>query len=166
MPKNAMFSFISIPRNAGELSGLREYRMKCPFARAALTVLALCQYSESPDDAVEMLDLLSGPGALSPADVSQLRRSLIGREYVPFSFFADAVPENGYEPSLPLTISIKDTSFSYREPGYATLYVLSSGAETPRSIRLKKEESSGEWFLWDQKLLEPICEPGQSIPCK
>lgn len=86
MPKNTMFSFISIPRNTKELCAMPEYHMKNPFARAALTVLVLCQYSFSLDDTVEMLNLLSGPSTLSSADISLLQKSLDGREYIPYSF--------------------------------------------------------------------------------
>ena len=164
MPKNTKFSFISIPRNAKELCAMPEYHMKSPFARAALTVLVLCQCTSSLDDTVEMLNLLLGPSALSTADISKLQKELNGREYIPYSYFANATPENGYEPSLPLVIAIRDTAFSYQEPGYATLYVQSSGAETPRSIQLRKKESTGEWFLWEQKLLDPIEEPQGSDP--
>lgn len=166
MPKNTMFSFISIPRNTKELCAMPEYHMKNPFARAALTVLVLCQYSFSLDDTVEMLNLLSGPSTLSSADISLLQKSLDGREYIPYSFFANATPENGYEPSLPFVISVRDTTFSYKMPGYVTLYVQSSGAETPRMIQLRKKESTGEWFLWEQKLLDPIQEPYCCDPYK
>lgn len=166
MPKNTMFSFISIPRNAKELCAMPEYHMKSPFARAALTVLVLCHYSISPEDTIEMLNLLLGPSTLSAADISALSKSLNEHEYIPYSFFANATPENGYEPSLPFVISVKDTTFSYTEPGFVTVYVQSSGAETSRSIKLRKKESTGEWFLWDQKLLDPIQKPQKHDPYK
>ena len=128
MPKSTLFSLTSIPRKPKELCEMPEFEMKCPFVRAALTILALRQYSFSPDDSIEMLELLAGPGSFSVSDLSLLRKKLDGREYIPFSFFANATPENAYDPSLPLTISVKDTAFSYKKDGYATLYVQSSGA--------------------------------------
>ena len=166
MPKNTMFSFTSIPRNTKELSEMPEYSMKSPFARAALTVLVLCQYAISPDDTIEMLNLLSGPSALSSAEISKMQKKLNGHEYIPYSFFENAVPANGYEPSLPFLIAVKDTAFSYNEPGYVTLYVKSSGAQTPRLIQLRKKESTEEWFLWHHDLLDPIEEPQRYDPYK
>lgn len=161
-----MFSFVGIPRNTKELCRMPEYHLKNPFARAALTVLALCRYSSSPEDAIEMLDLLSGPKDLSADEISLLKKSLNGMEYIPYSYFEDATPENGYEPSLPFTLLIREIMFSYRQPGYVTLYIQSSGDETPRWIQLRKKESTGEWFLWEQKLLDPVQEPQEQDPYK
>lgn len=166
MPKNTMFSFTSIPRNIKDLSVMPEYEMRDPFARAALTVLVLCQYSTSPEDTVEMLNLLAGPAPLTLVDVEEMKQQLVGREYIPQSYFVGATPENGYEPSLPLLIAVRDTTFSYKKTGYAALYVQSSGDETPRLIQLRKKESTGEWFLWGHKLLEPIKEPLRYDPYK
>lgn len=159
MLKNTIFSFTYIPQNIDELIMMPEYKLKCPFARAALTAIVLCQYSTSPADTIEMLNHLSGPCVLSLKETWELEKKLQGREYIPYSFFAGATPENAYEPYMPYMIKVTGTPFSFREKGFAALYIKSSGDQTPRLIKMRMQESTSEWFLWYQDLLDPIDEP-------
>ena len=164
--KTETFSWDSLPENAEQLAGMAEMALDTPFKAAALTVVALCRYGADPRASVDMLNALKGPTPLSAYEEQFLRDRLAGKAYKPFSFFAGAVPDNDYTPSNPYTLSIRAGASSFSEAGYATLYVQSSGADTPRQIKLREKPSSGQWFLWEQFLLSDIRTPAAADPWK
>ncbi|MGI6168718.1 MAG: DUF6935 domain-containing protein [Christensenellales bacterium] len=74
--------------------------------------------------------------------------------------FYGVTPENNYTPTQPYQITIFDGPYSYQQPGYAKLMIRSSGAESPREIKLSKSLSSaGQWFLWENYLISDIQAP-------
>ena len=156
--------FNSLPRNADELRAMPEAAMTNPFMTAALTVAALCAYGENPAACIEMLNVLKGPQPLSNYDIQFMRDRLTGKTYKPFSFFAGSSPQNNYTPSRPYTITISENPHSFQEQNYATLYIRSSGADSPRPIRLRLQPSSGRWFLFEQFLLSDIRIPASEDP--
>ena len=158
------FSWNSLPQNLDELKALPEAGLKTPEETAALTAAALCAYQKSPDGCREMLAFLKGPAGLSPYEKQFLKDRLNGKEYVPFSYFSGSSPANGYQPSVPYAISaerLPDT-----EEGYAKVSLRSSGADAPRPVRLRRKESSGQWFLEEQFLLADIRKPDREDPWK
>ena len=157
------FSFPLLPENAGSLTLLPEYVCDDPFKTAALTVLALARYAESPDESVEMLNLLRGPRPLSPFDLQFLRDRLTGKPYKVTSFFEGAVPANDYAPRQPYTVTVEDNPYSYQNDGYATLYLRSGGADNPRPVTLRRR-GDGKWLLWEQVLLADIRAPKSEDP--
>ncbi|NLV99377.1 MAG: hypothetical protein GX034_06235 [Clostridiaceae bacterium] len=164
MTKTETFKFTDLPLNLEELKTLAEADLSSPFKTAALTILALCRYEDSPEDAVEMLNFLKGPQALSNYDLQFLRDRLSGKGYKPYSFLEGAAPENNYKAEQPYQISIFDGPYSYKDQGYAKLLLRSSGADSPREILLREKPSSGEWFLWEQYLLSDIRAPQAEDP--
>ena len=48
--------------------------------------------------------------------------------------------------------------------GYLNLYVVCSGADSPRSLKLRNKPSTGQWFLWEQQLLTGIRIPKEADP--
>ena len=99
--RSESFSFSALPKNTEELKALPEASLTSPFAAVALTLLALCRYEESPDDAFEMLNFLKGPEDLSTYEKQFIKERLSEKLYKPRSFFCGAVPENGYIPDVP-----------------------------------------------------------------
>lgn len=156
---NKTFTFSSIPTDASQVQPAKD-----AFEAAALTVLVLCNYKNSPEKTIEMLNVLKGPQPMSQYDMQFLRDRLKGKEYKPFSFFAGSSPENGYTPAMPLTITVEDNPYSYNEQGYAMLYIRSSGADSIRQIKLRTKPSTGEWFLWENYLLSDIRIPVSQDP--
>ena len=159
------FTFSKIPADLAELKTFDEAALKDPFASAALTVLAFCRYPQNADAALSMLEFLKGPAGLSTYDRQFIKDRFSDKDYVPRSYFAGAVPDNDYTPSVPLKITVSDNIHSYQSEGYATLYIASGGADNPRSIRLRIKPSTGQWFADEYGgLLMSIKEPRNKNP--
>ncbi len=158
------FSFASMPRSLTEFQALPETSLDSPFKTAALTVLALCLYKNNVDASLEMLDFLKGPENVSPYEKQFYKERLTGKEYIPFSYFEGATPDNGYTPSLPMTIGIYENPYSFDNENWATLWVKSGGADNMRSIKLRKKPSTGQWFLNDIQCLSEIRLPKEADP--
>lgn len=164
MDKTERFVFDKLPQGITELQEMAEAVLETPFQVAALTVVALCRYGDSPEKACEMLNYLKGPQPLTKHENQFLRDRLAGKSYKPFSFFQGATPENNYTPNKPYTITVSAGPYSFQEEGYAKLMLSSSGADSPRQITLREKPSSGQWFLWEQYLLSDIREPKAADP--
>lgn len=162
--KSESFTFTHIPQNVEELKALPEARLDTAFKTAALTLLALCRYKESVDDALEMLDFLKGPEAVSPYEKQFYKERLYEKEYIPFSYFNGATPANGYTPTEPMTIAVYENPYSFDNENWATLWVKSGGADNMRSVKLRKKPSTGQWFLNDIQCLSEIRLPKEADP--
>lgn len=127
-----------------------------PFEVAALTTLVLCNYKNDVNVTCDMLNVLKGPKTLTPYEIQFLRDRLRGKEYKPYSFFEGATPQNDYTPNKPFTITVSDNPYSYQDENYANLYLKSSGADSSRSIKMRKKPSTGQWFLWEIFILSDI----------
>ena len=155
--------FSALPDTFEEFVALPEAKMSTPFDTAAMTVLAFCFYPENKDLSLRMLDFLKGPQPLSPMDKQFIRDRFMDKDYVPRSYFDGATPENNYLPSEPYTITVSSNPYSYQNEGYATLYIKSGGADSPRSVQLRKAKD-GKWYLWEQFILADIRKPESENP--
>ncbi|MBQ4602439.1 MAG: hypothetical protein IJB24_06200 [Clostridia bacterium] len=153
------FIFTSLPTNLTELMELPEAILNSPYKTAALTLVVLCNYGNDPGLTFEMLDFLKGPENVSEYEKQFIRERLKGKEYKTFSYFKGATPENGYTPIKPYTVSVSENPYSFPDENWATLYVKSSGADSPRGIKLRKKPSTGQWFLNDIQCLSDIRIP-------
>lgn len=160
LSKKATFTFEKLPESLEEMKALPEITMDDPFKTAALTVCALCVYSKDREKGTEMLNFLRGPRPMSPTDIAFLNDRLMdGRDYVARSYFDGAKPENEYTPNVPYTVKVISNQYSKLENGnYMKLLINSGGADTPRSVTLRKT-GSGTWYLWEQYLLSDIRIP-------
>ena len=111
-----------------------------------------------------MLNFLKGPQPLSPYEKQFLKDRISGKEYIPFSFFQGATPDNDYTPSQPYTITIDTNPYTYQDEGYATMHIKSGGADSVRQVKLRQQGSTGQWFLWEQFLLSDIRQPKSQDP--
>lgn len=165
---NRSFTFESLPQNLEELQALPEADLKDPYAVGALTLVALTRYRDNIDDCIEMLNFLKGPEPLSAYEKQFLRDRLQGKEYKPFSYFKGATPANNYTPSVPYKITVDTNQYSFTKDGsgheWCTVWVTSGGADNPRSIKLRKKNSTGQWFLNDIQCLSDIRTPAAEDP--
>ncbi len=163
--KNICVKFDSFPSSMQEIEVLAG-DFKDPFMISALAVVALCMYSANKELCIEVLNFLKGPTDLSIYEKQFLRDRLVGKEYVPVSYFDGATPDNNYEPSEPLSITVFETgtSMDLIGEGYMQLYLKSGGADSMRAVRLRQKTSTGEWFLWEQYLLPDIRKPKKLDP--
>ena len=157
------FSFDALPDSLSALTALPQAALRTSFDAAALTVLALCVYTTDAPTGIEMLNWLRGPRPLNGMELSFLRdRFRGGKTYLPFSYFAGAVPENRYTPNHPFLLTVFRGQVADAEPGYARLSIRSGGADTPRPIRLRRKKD-GRWLLWEHYLLTDIRRPEEDI---
>lgn len=163
-PKTEAFTFSALPENLSELQALPEAALDSPYKTAALAVCALCAYAADKQIGTQMLNWLRGPRPLTGADISFLNDRFRGeKSYLPFSYFAGAVPENNYTPAMPFTVKVESTANSAAEEGYMKLFIPCGGADSPRPIKLRRK-GDGRWFLWEQYLLTDIRTPKSSDP--
>lgn len=160
MSKKSTFTFEKLPMSLEEMKSLPEISMDDAFKTAALSLLALCAYSVDREAGREMLDFLRGPRPMSPAELQFLNDRLMdGKDYVARSYFEGATPENEYTPTAPYTVKVISNQYSKLEGGnYMQLWIHSGGADSPRSITLRKT-GGGTWYLWEQNLLSDIRIP-------
>ncbi len=158
------FSFAALPTSLTELRALPEAALDTPYKTAALTVAALCRFAEGESAVHEMLDFLKGPEELSGLEKQFLRDRLAGKGYKPLSFFAGATPDNGYAPAVPYQITVSANPYSFDTENWATLYVQSGGADSPRPIKLRKKPSTGQWFLNEIQCLSDVRVPKADDP--
>ena len=153
--------FDALPQSAAEVAPCQT-----PEETAALTVAALVRYTEDQEAGLAMLNVLRGPRPLSPQEIQLLKDQLLkDRDYVARSHFNGATPDNNYTPIEPYSVTVADSVHSYDQENYATLYIRSGGADSPRPITLRKKPSTGEWFLWNHVgLLPGIRVPASQDP--
>ena len=153
------FTFAALPSNVDELKALPEAKMDTAFKTTALVILALNRYDADPDAAVAMLSFLKGPEDFNGKEQGFLKDRLAGKGYKARSFLGGATAENNYTPNTPYTVSVSENPYSFDEENWATMYVISGGADNPRPIKLRKKTSTGEWFLNDIQCLADIRLP-------
>lgn len=158
------FTFSALPQNVAQLQTLPEASLDSAFKTTALTILALCRYEHSPEDAIAMLNFLKGPAEVSGYEKQFIRERPQGKTYIPRSYLTGATPQNGYQPTTPYTVAVSENPYSFDNENWATLYVTSGGADNPRTIKLRKKPSTGQWFLNDIQCLSEIRVPASEDP--
>ena len=115
---------------------------------------------------VAAMNLLRGPKPMTPYDCQFLRDRLRGKVYLPLAYFEGATPENGYQPCVPYTLNVlADPGPQDIEPGYMRVFLKTSGADSPRPMKLRQKASTGEWFLWEySSILSGIRIPAAEDP--
>lgn len=164
--KKKEFSFDSIPTTVDELKALPQANLQDPFGVVALVILAMNNYNSNLDNMIAMMNYLKGPSPLSGLELSRMKDQLSGRDYLMRSYFEGTKPENNYKPTEPYKIIVFDHKDSYdnEKDGYMTLWVKSSGSENDRQVRLRKKQSTGEWFLNEEFLTPGIRTPQEEDP--
>ena len=100
---------------------------------------------------------------MSVMDKQFIQDRFCDKDYVPRSYFEGATPDNNYLPAEPYSIVVSENPYSYQNEGYATLYITSGGADSPRSVQLRKAKD-GKWYLWEQFILADIRKPESENP--
>lgn len=156
-------TFYDLPETLEAFKVMAEAKQDTPFGTAALTVLAFCVYPKNKELSLDMLDFLRGPRPLSVMDKQFIADRFRDKDYVPRSYFEGATPQNDYQPAKPYTIAVSENPYSYQNEGYATLYITSGGADSPRSVQLRLAKD-GKWYLWEQYILADIRKPESENP--
>ena len=64
---------------------------------------------------------------------------------------------------MPYTVTVSENPYSFNEANYATLWIKSSGADTPRQVKMRAK-GGATWYLWEQFLLPDIRIPAEQDP--
>ncbi|MCR5740357.1 MAG: hypothetical protein K6G43_11135, partial [Lachnospiraceae bacterium] len=152
--KKETFTFDRIPETVDEMKALPQANLQNPFGVVALVILAMNNFNRDLDKCKDMLTFLKGPGTLMNQEISRMNDQLKGKDYLMRSYFEGTTPENNYKPTEPYKITVFDHPNSYdnEKDGYVTLWVKSSGSDSDRQVRLRKKQSTGEWFLNEEYL--------------
>ena len=99
-------------------------------------------------------------------DKQFIRDRFRGKEYLMRSYFSGSSPENNYTPVQPYRVVVLENAYSRSQigEGYLNLYVVCSGADSPRPLKLRNKPSTGQWFLWEQQLLTGTRIPKEADP--
>ena len=164
--KKETFTFDRIPETVDELKALPQANLQNPFGVVALVILAMNNFNKDLDKCKDMLAFLKGPGTLMNQEISRMNDQLKGKDYLMRSYFEGTSPENNYKPTEPYKITVFDHPNSYdnEKDGYVTLWVKSSGSDSDRQVRLRKKQSTGEWFLNEEYLTPGIKTPQEADP--
>ncbi|MGN1399414.1 MAG: DUF6935 domain-containing protein [Erysipelotrichaceae bacterium] len=130
-----------------------------PFQVSSCVVMCLCNYADNVDDTIEMINYLKGPSPLTNYDIQFYRDRLADKPYLMESYIAGSSVENNYTADKPYTITVRDNPYSYQEDGYVVLYITSSGADSDRSLKLRKKGDN--WYLWQNSLMVGIRLPNK-----
>lgn len=145
MHKSKTFVFADYPKNADELKKMPELDFSSPLSTAAFAMLVLLEYDESPENTIEMLNVLKGPQPMNGMDVQFLRDRIKGRGYITRSYFEGSSVKNDYTPNVPYKITVSEYAYTYQSEGYAKVQVQSSGADSPRPIELRRRAINGSY---------------------
>ena len=155
--------FDRLPETLEEFKAMPQAALSTPFQTAAMTVLAFCFYPQNPQLSLDMVNYLRGPRPLSGYEQSFIKDRFRDSDYVPRSYFEGATPQNDYLPQEPYRVRMSENPYSYQNQGYATLYIRSGGADSPRSVQLRLAKD-GKWYLWEQFILVGIRQPESQNP--
>ena len=155
--------FDRLPETLEEFKAMPQAALSTPFQTAAMTVLAFCFYPQNPQLSLDMVNYLRGPRPLSGYEQNFIKDRFRDSDYVPRSYFEGATPQNDYLPQEPYRIRVSENPYSYQNQGYATLYIRSGGADSPRSVQLRLAKD-GKWYLWEQFILVGIRQPESQNP--
>jgi len=157
-------TFENLPADLDELKACPLADLKLPYGTAALTVAALNRYEADKAGTHAMVNFLRGPRPMTPFEEQFIRDRLAGKMYVIRSYWAGTSPANNYTPEVPYSVTFYEDPYTYQNAGYCRLNCVSSGADSPRQITMRKKESTGEWFLWENYLLPDIRVPAEADP--
>ena len=138
-----------IPENLQEFEVLAAKGQQ-PECICALLLCALALFERDKEAGTAAMNLLRGPKPMTPYDCQFLRDRLRGKSYLPLAYFEGATPGNNYQPRVPYILNVlADPRPQDVEPGYLRVFLTTSGADSPRPMKLRQKVSTGEWFLWE-----------------
>ena len=159
-------SIQKLPDSLQEFQALSAALGQSPEGKCALFLCAVRLFDKNKDEGTQAMDLLRGPRPMTPYDAQFLRDRLRGKSYLPLAYFEGATPQNGYTPQAPYVLNVlPDSRPQDIEPGYLRVFLKTTGADSPRPIKLRQKASTGAWFLWEySSILSGIRIPAAEDP--
>ncbi|XDD44496.1 hypothetical protein AB3N58_17180 [Leptospira sp. WS60.C2] len=159
-------SFSSEPTTIEEFKTIQAAMATTPEGGAAILVLAMSMYGKNPElgRKAVVLSVLSKnrqksnkPTAIDGVDLGGSDSYLLGQldkyKMVPNGYWKGAEPNNGYTPTLPLTVETYTNPYSGEESsGKIKLFVATRGASTYRPVSVEKDVDG----LWRAKEMSSL----------
>lgn len=141
-------TFDRLPESAEEFRALPQLDLSVPENTCALFLCALNLYVKDRQAGLDALNILRGPRPMLPYDAQVIRDRLMDKQYLPLAYFEGATPANGYTPNVPYVLEVlPDPSPCAGEDGYTSRYLRTTGADSPRPMKLRCKD--GKWYLWE-----------------
>jgi len=147
----------TLPKNIDEFISLRNEIAKSPEGGAAIMIVALILYSHDENFGKQCLtvavtqdQLIEGNYykgyKLLNSQMSLIESQIAHQKYIPNSYINGTSPDNNYElPKNNLTLNFTRNKYSGTEQsGSVKVFVLCSGADTARPVRVEKNDK-GIW---------------------
>ncbi|MBR5341436.1 MAG: hypothetical protein IK151_05875 [Erysipelotrichaceae bacterium] len=157
---------ITFPKIPQDLAEFRSIDRKGDNGRFVTMALLICAYKnwtlDNEDLCAEMMkELMNSPTAGN--SYSNFTRSFVKErmmqnnkwKFIADAYFDGAAPNNGYTPSVPLTITLREYPYL---PQTSTYYgkelkvdrIVSDfkGADSERSIQVYEDPTDGKWYIW------------------
>lgn len=156
----------SFPDSVETFKNLRDDLAQTPFGGAALFAVALNVFSEDPVAGIPLLtiaidvDLLvdgkDGVAGKQPAALRDFKDRNGQKPWIARSIFQGTCPADGYRlPAFPLSILFGEQRGDILETT-ARVFILTTGADSPKPIRLKKNDK-GFWKACEWSSFQGNC---------
>lgn len=159
---------LTFSRAALNADDLKAFDFTDEYQSACAVMFALARWEQSPGDSTAMLDVVMGPESPNAFTKDFIKGQFSQYPYVVRSYFEGAAVANSYAvPAGNLSLTFKENPYSREQDGYVKLFVRSAGADSDRSVTLRKKGSTGEWFLFSDSykgLLAGIRVPANKDP--
>lgn len=159
----AHIRFSRLPENAAELKQINRKGEDGKFTTVAMLIASYAAWSEGDEEtcAEMMAELLNSPTVgtvYNDFTKSFVKERMLQNnkwDYIAAAYFDGAAPENGYTPSEPLTLTLREfayapeTSTSYgRELEIERIVLDFEGADTERMVSVFCDPEDGNWYIW------------------
>ena len=138
------------------------------YQSACAIIFALARYENDQNDSVAMLDVVMGPESPNAFTTGFIKDQFRQYPYVVRSYFGGASVSNNYSVNDScLSLTFTENPYSREQDGYVKLFIRSAGADSERSVTLRRKASTGEWFLFSDSykgLLAGIRVPSAADP--
>lgn len=160
----AQVVFDRMPETLEEFSSMAQMDLTKPENTCAMFLCAVNLFVKDRDAGVAAINLLKGPVALNPHEISFLADRVRDKGYIAKVFFEGAIPGNNYTPDIPYTLSLyADGRPQDVEAGYLRFYLATAGADSKRAIKVRQKGDN--WYLWDYPgLFTDVRKPAMDDP--
>lgn len=149
MKRLTEISWDILPANFEDFIADAKEKMSEPESAAALFVVALKMYMESPEEGKKCLDFITYKSPSEPLmylpSIESIAKTQI---YLPDSYFSGASPENGYHHEKPHKVFVKSDNSKGLRSDMKTVYIGCSGSGNYRPITLRfiPEEKTDRYY--------------------
>ena len=139
MEKLTEVIFDTLPTEYDAFVSMAEKKLHIPENTAGLFVIALRIYAVDQELGLRMIAFLRHEETIPEIEEKRLLLDPLSKaRYIPLSYFKGATDSNGYTPSEPYTITVKDNGLKSKNKNEKTVFIGCGGSGTYRPVTLFK----------------------------